>query len=129
MGCPFKANSVRRSTARVRDRRGDSVYKVSPAAASLENLDFMTADPNVDLLEACLQSFLVVAEEIIRWTRRGDVDNETPEQVFVNRSLILPRADSCDEVERRCGKIFQEVECRLTELTGLDGTTVVIAQW
>jgi hypothetical protein len=93
--------------------------------ASLESLDFVAADPDVDLLEVDLQSFLVLAEEIIRRSRRGNVDNETPEEVFVNCTLILPRADSCDEIERRCRKAFEKIECRLPELVRLDGATVL----
>jgi hypothetical protein len=75
----YKGNSARRSTGGVRDRIGEPVYRVRPAVASSENLDFMAADPNVDLFEAGFENFLVVLKELIRWFRSRNIDDQPQE--------------------------------------------------
>ena len=56
----------------------------------------MGANPDVDLLEASLQSFLVIAEEVVSRRRRRHVDDQAKKQVAQNSEVLLKYEVSMD---------------------------------
>jgi hypothetical protein len=64
-------------------------------------VNFVAADPDVDLFEALLQNFLLVSEEVFSFERARGIDNDSHQKVFVECAPVPPTAERRDKIRRR----------------------------
>ena len=77
-------------------KKGPDLWRLK--CAGLQNLDFMPADPDVDLLKASLQSFIVASEEVVCVDRRWNVYDKPHEEILIECSTVFPGSNRGNQV-------------------------------
>src|SRR6516162_5038298 len=65
-----------------------------------DHVDIVSRDPDILLLKARLENFLVRPEECVDVSRLGAVDGHANQQVFIERPAVQPASGSLYDVDR-----------------------------
>ncbi len=93
---------------------------------NLDDIDSMSGDPDVKLVESLLQSFLEVAHCLPVFRRVVEIEANAHKLIAVLRALVHPLTAHDNRICARGSELLNKVVVRLDELFSLDRLPVVI---